>query len=385
MSVDAEHAGQRPFLLLVDDEQDFLDMLAFRLEKRGLPCLRASSGDAALHFLDDPDLEVVLLDLNMPGLPGLEALRAIKEQRPEVEVLLLTGESDLSVAARGMRRGAGDYLLKPVDMPALLESLSKARQRVRGHKKRLRAADAGRLIALGSLAHGVGHEINNPLQAVVQGAEWLCELVEDAESGLPLPPEEVASAAHVIRDQAHACARITKQLLDLAHRARNATATADIAELGARIAARLRERARHLNVELVTEFEADLPLLPYSGAELEPVLAQLAANGLDALEALPEDEAGERRLTLALSRAGPILRIEARDTGEGIAPEHARRIYEPFFSTRPVGRGAGLGLTICHSIVTMLRGTLRHMPNTPRGTIMRVDLPLAPAPEKEKA
>ncbi|MCL1985026.1 MAG: HAMP domain-containing histidine kinase, partial [Betaproteobacteria bacterium] len=73
------------------------------------------------------------------------------------------------------------------------------------------------------------------------------------------------------------------------------------------------------------------------------------------------------------------------DTGEGIAPEHAHRIFDPFFSTRAVGKGAGLGLTTCHSIVTVLRGALWHAPNTPHGTIMIVELPVDSNAEKETA
>lgn len=369
-------AARQPQLLLIDDERSFLEMLSFRLEERGLPCLCAADAEEALALLEQPDLELALLDLNMPGTPGLDLLPLIKKRRPDMEVLLLTGESDLQAAARGMRRGAGDYLLKPVDMRVLLESIAKARQRVHEHKERLRAADAGRLIALGSLAHGVGHEINNPLQVIMQGAEWLCELAEDSRCGQPLPLEEVEDTARKIRGQAENCARITAGLLDLAFRTRSGEAETDSSATAGRVMRRIEDRARDLAVRCALELQPDLPLLPYSQAEIEPVLAHLVKNALDAVEAAPLDPCAPREVTLALRADGAVVYMEVADTGDGIAPEDAGRIFDPFFSTRPVGKGAGLGLTICHSIVTMLRGRLRYKPNTPRGTIMTVELPL---------
>ncbi|MCL2123205.1 MAG: response regulator [Desulfovibrionaceae bacterium] len=376
---------QHPYLLLVDDEKDFLEALAFRLEARGIPCLKASSGEDALPLLDKQELEIVLLDLNMPGMSGLDTLQFIKKHRPDIEVLLLTGESALAAAAKGMRRGAGDYLLKPVDMPTLLDSIAKAKVRVRTYKERMRASEAGRLLALGSLAHGVGHEINNPLQVIVQGAEWLCELIEDSKNGIELDRDEVEATAKKILGQARACARITAQLLDMAHRARSNTAEILLAELARNIVDREHARAKDLRTRIVLKLAANLPPLPYSQAEIEPLLAQLLENSLDAIEAAPHTPAEGHHITIAAWQAEQLVHLEVRDTGEGIAPEHAQRIFDPFFSTRAVGKGSGLGLTTCHSIVTALRGAMRHKSHTPQGTIMIVELPMISNPEKKTA
>ena len=382
-----EQRQRHPCLLLVDDEKEFLEALAFRLESRGIFCLKASRGEDVLPLLDKQELEIVLLDLNMPGMSGLDLLQHIKKNRPDIEVLLLTGENALSTVARGMRRGAGDYLLKPVDMPALLDSIAKARVRVRTYKERMRATEAGRLIALGSLAHGVGHEINNPLQVIVQGAEWLCELIEDSKNGNELDRDEVEATAQKILRQAQACARITAQLLDMAHRTRNNTAETEFAELVQKVVDRIyaRCRTRELPTRIILELAANLPILPYSRAEIEPILVQLLENALDAIEAAPRTPDGGHQITIAAWQAEQLVHLEVRDTGEGIAPEHAPRIFDPFFSTRAVGKSSGLGLTTCHSIVTVLRGVLWHKPNTPQGTIMIVELPMAFNSEKDTA
>lgn len=371
-----------PAVLLVDDEQAFADALAFRLQARGIAVSTAYRGEEAIEQLAQPFLEVVLLDLNMPGLHGLDVLRRMKERRPDVEVILLTGEADFSLAAKGMRRGAGDYLLKPVDFDLLLESLRKARQRAGEHRERLRAAEAGKLMALGALAAGVGHEINNPLQIIMHRSEWLQELAEDASRGRP-DYGEMAKTAEVIQRQAERAGAITARLLDLARKSRSGAVTTELPELAERVTKRLGPRAESLGVELVTALDADMAPLSCSPAELEPVLAHLLTNALDAVEARLNSAAPPSPVShfvrLAAERHGDRVRISVEDTGEGVPPEAAPHIFEPFFSTRPVGGGTGLGLTVCHSIVTALRGELRFYPasDPAGGAVFTVDIPSA--------
>ena len=134
------------------------------------------------------------------------------------------------------------------------------------------------------------------------------------------------------------------------------------------------------------EVAPDLPVLSCSPAELEPVLHHLVKNALDAIEALHgvagheggSSASGGRGESVRVSAAlaGDMIRITIEDTGEGIAPEHAPRIFDPFFSTRPVGKGAGLGLTVCHSIVYALRGRMRFTPATAGGTVFTVEIPV---------
>ena len=371
-----------PVVLLVDDEKAFADTLAFRLQTRGIPTCVAYRGEEALAALEQPELEVVLLDLNMPGLHGLEALRRIKAARPDVEVVLLTGESNLSVAATGMRRGAGDYLLKPVDGDVLLESLAKARQRAADYRERQRAAEAGKLMALGALAAGVGHEINNPLQVIIQYSEWLQELAVDAAQGQPVL-DQISKAAGVIQKQAVRAGTITAQLLDLAHKSRASTAETKLPELIRKVADAHAERADTLGAVIRLDIAPNLPTLPCSPAELEPVLHHLVKNALDAIEAghsashKEESTPGSAGDSVRISALplGGMVRITVADTGEGIAPEHASRIFDPFFSTRPVGKGTGIGLTVCHSIISALRGKMRFAATSPKGTAFTVEIP----------
>ena len=112
--------------LLVDDEEDFLATLAERLELRGIEVLKACDGGEALAMVERHRPDVVLLDVVMPGLDGLETLRAIKASHPEIEVVLLTGRGGTREGIEGMRRGAFDFLTKPVRIDELVEILRAA-------------------------------------------------------------------------------------------------------------------------------------------------------------------------------------------------------------------------------------------------------------------
>jgi len=113
-------------VLLVDDETDFVETLVKRLRKRKLEVSAASSGKEALDSLSNSPCDVVVLDVKMPDMDGIETLRRIKEIAPSVEVIMLTGHANVEVAIQGMELGAFDYLMKPIDIDDLLYKLQDA-------------------------------------------------------------------------------------------------------------------------------------------------------------------------------------------------------------------------------------------------------------------
>jgi DNA-binding NtrC family response regulator len=115
-------------VLLVDDEAPFVEALAKRLEKRGVTITTAMSGPEALEKLKEKsNLDIVVLDVKMPGMDGIETLKAIKAERPMVEVIMLTGHATVESAIEGMKLGALDYLMKPCEMETLLVKLQEAK------------------------------------------------------------------------------------------------------------------------------------------------------------------------------------------------------------------------------------------------------------------
>lgn len=113
-------------VLLVDDERDFLEVLIRRLGKRDVDVHGISSGEEALQYLQAKPIDVAVLDVRMPGMDGLTALRKIKKLDPLIEVIMLTGHASLEVALEGMRAGAFDYLMKPAEIDELLYKIQDA-------------------------------------------------------------------------------------------------------------------------------------------------------------------------------------------------------------------------------------------------------------------
>jgi len=116
-------------VMLVDDEIQFVETLVKRLKKRKLNVTSAGNGEEALSRLDENPADVVLLDVKMPGMDGIDVLREIKSRHPLVEVIMLTGHANVEVAIQGMELGAFDYLMKPMDIDELLYKIQDAHQK----------------------------------------------------------------------------------------------------------------------------------------------------------------------------------------------------------------------------------------------------------------
>jgi DNA-binding NtrC family response regulator len=133
-------------VLLVDDEKDFVEALAQRLEIREFAVTTAFSGDEALAQIHEHDFDVIILDVLMPGKDGVEVLREIKKLKPLTQVIMLTGQSTVDTAIEGMKLGAYDYLMKPTDTGELANKISSARKVKREHEERIRQAEVERII-----------------------------------------------------------------------------------------------------------------------------------------------------------------------------------------------------------------------------------------------
>jgi DNA-binding NtrC family response regulator len=136
-------------ILLVDDEKDFVEMLSMRLEDAGDKVTPAYDGNMCLEKLKATPIDVVILDIKMPGMDGIQTLRAIKSRYPLVEVILLTGHGTTETAIEGMKLGAFDYLLKPADFEELKSILDRAKRRKAEHDERIRKAEARQLLRKG--------------------------------------------------------------------------------------------------------------------------------------------------------------------------------------------------------------------------------------------
>ena len=133
-------------LLLVDDEEIFVKTLAERLEARGFETTVAFDGDSAVTVIRDADVDVVVLDVLMPGRSGIDTLKEIKLLKPLTEVIMLTGNATVETAIEGMKLGAYDYLMKPTETADLVEKITSARKRKAEQEERIRKAEVNGII-----------------------------------------------------------------------------------------------------------------------------------------------------------------------------------------------------------------------------------------------
>ena len=125
-------------VLIVDDELDFLETIVKRLKRRQVDATGIDSGIKALELLEKEHFDVVILDVRMPGLDGIETLKEMKKKRPLLEVIMLTGHASVESGVQGMQYGAFDYVMKPADINDLLEKIKAAHERKALHEEKVR-------------------------------------------------------------------------------------------------------------------------------------------------------------------------------------------------------------------------------------------------------
>ena len=241
---------------------------------------------------------------------------------------------------------------------------------------------AKKMVALGQLATGIAHEINNPLAVVSSSTEILAEFAE--EQAAEGAPGAALLERHLkkIGESVFRCKGIIEDLLGFARREAGPLEEVLLNELLDESLRLAREHATLRGVALVADYaledsslissEYDRHAVPFwvrtRPRELRQVFLNLLFNAVDASE-----EGGQ--ITITIEREGSALVTTVADEGAGIAPEHLERIFEPFFTTKPVGAGTGLGLYLSHQLVTSLGGALSVESAVGEGAAFRVALP----------
>lgn len=230
-------------------------------------------------------------------------------------------------------------------------------------------AHSERLVSLGLLASGLSHEINNPLGAIAASVDGLRRKLT-LEPGLASATEkELERVLARIAGEVERGRQITHRLLKVARSSSGARTLVDVNRVIEDVLLILAHQIRQAGVEARLELGSGLPPLWTDEPRLGQVLMNLVLNALQAMDG----RGGELRMTTVAEERG--VQIEVADTGSGIPPEQLKRIYEPFFTTKPPGQGTGLGLFITHQIVSAMGGTIEARSEAGRGTTMTVRLP----------
>ncbi len=366
-------------LLLVDDEADFRRTLAKRLLKRGIAVHQAGQGEACLALLADHPMDVVVMDVKMPGMSGIETLHHIREKHTETEVILLTGHAATQDGVEGIKSGAFDYLTKPVEFDHLLSKIVQAYDKILGKKQKVEAVAykarieqqmiaTERLAALGTLAAGVAHEINNPLAIIKEAAGYLNSLLQKREL-TDMPRKAVfEKALQKIETSVKRARTITHQLLGNVRKSESILAEVDVIQLVEETIQWVRREAKDKDIAVALQAADGLKPIWADPNQIRQILINLLSN---AIQATSE----EGRIAIQVESTDSGISIAVIDNGTGIPKENLEKIFEPFFSTKSPGEGTGLGLFVTREIVDKFGGTVEVVSRMGHGTKFTVQIP----------
>jgi len=213
-------------------------------------------------------------------------------------------------------------------------------------------AHSERLASLGTLAAGVAHELNNPMAAILAGVERLRRWLTREQRLAPGDREDVDSVLHGIERETQRCTETTEKLLLLAHPYRAATAWVDLNRAVRDTLSLLNYQMSKQGIAVVQDLDPAVPPLWAREAGIRGMCMNLLMNAVQAMK-----DGG--MLTVITRVAGSTVTLEIADTGPGIQPHHLDRIWDPFFTTKPIGQGTGLGLSITRQSVAHYGGTIR--------------------------
>ncbi|HEY0428773.1 MAG TPA: ATP-binding protein [Pyrinomonadaceae bacterium] len=227
---------------------------------------------------------------------------------------------------------------------------------------------AEKLAAIGRLAAGVVHEINNPLATISACAESLEARVSEGVFGESMEVEDLQEYLGLIRSEAFRCKSITNGLLDFSRMRTGNRFPIDLGEILKSSARLITHQKRGNNIEIAFDIADEMPLVEADGGQIQQAIIALATNAIDAM---PD---GGTLTLRAFAQPNRVV-IEVQDTGSGIEPENMSKIFEPFFTTKEVGKGTGLGLAVCYGIITENGGRLSVRSNIGVGTTFSIFLP----------
>ncbi len=405
-------------ILIVDDEEPVRNLFAACLDET-YSCETAPDGIVALDWLAREQFALVLTDMQMPGVGGVELLRKIVERYPDTAVIMVSGIDRTQRVIDAIRVGASDYLVKPVELDVLSLCVERALERrvllrnARRYKRDLetrnselakqkaelirlqaRIVQSEKMASLGLLAAGVAHELNNPagfiysnIDALKVNVELLAkclrayeqiELPADSRTRIDALKKEIdyenimSDLSSVLSDCNIGAERIRDVVQNLRLFSRLDEAEIKRIDLNEGIEATVRLLSRYFKQGHITihrEYGALPPVNCYA-AQLNQVWMNLLVN---AAQAIGDDE-GEVRITTSCD--GAKVTVVIADTGNGIAPENLKRIFDPFFTTKPLGEGTGLGMSISHGIIEQNGGSIAVKSTVSKGTTFCITLPL---------
>lgn len=399
-------------ILAVDDTPTNLKVIDDTLRNAGYTVATAIDGERALKRLQHYQPDLILLDVQMPGIDGFETCRRLKADRNtrHIPVIFLTALSDTINKVKGLQLGGVDYITKPFDHAELL---ARIQVHVNLRQAQLQLIQESKLSMLGELVAGIAHEVNNPISFVYgnlnQAAQYhqeIVQLLELYENQYPDPPaaiedwrekidlsflkEDYIDLLESMKKGAERIKGIVISLRSFSQLDRAEWKISDIHE-GLEntlmlLSHKLESKPNRQEIQVIKNY-GELPLISCNPAQLNQVFMHLLVNAIEAIE---EKYANDKE-TVKVDREAPQLTldtaieirdreklvcIQIADNGVGISQTVQPRIFEHFFTTSK-GKGKGLGLAIAHQIITEKHGgTITCDSQVGLGTTFTIALPI---------
>ncbi|MCR4667443.1 MAG: response regulator [Desulfovibrio sp.] len=361
-------------VLIVDDEMAFATPLAERLRLRSFDVLVAKDGEEAQRLMAQAPSDLVLMDVGLPNMDGLALLQIFRRQYPEQDVVMLSGAGDVRKAVVAMQHGARNWLSKPVRLEDVLAECGKVQQRAQAKAEAQRLTEAARWRVLGRVAEGVAHEVNNPLNIIVQAAGLIEDDLEDLLDGEKSPEaDEVYTAITTIKTQGKRVRELTQKLLMVGHGMDIRIEPLSLPDLVENVLGMQSARLESTGTTVTCDF-SEIDAKPEGvRQEVQQILLHVFENALDAIEIKNPPQGGRVsvRAKRQEDRDGSLwYALAIEDNGTGIPEEVLPHIFDPFFSTRSLeprrqngdstllGRFAGLGLAVARSLAHVRGGKL---------------------------
>ncbi|NNM58741.1 MAG: response regulator [Legionellales bacterium] len=399
--------GKLPLIVLADDNADLRAYL-ISLLKNDYEIISAINGKQALEMVRTYHPELVLSDVMMPIMDGYQLTKAIKEDETikNIPVILITAKTGGEALVESFEVGANDYLSKPFSHEELL---ARTRSAIKGYttqkeilqlntviseanqhllaeievrkkleeenaEKALMLSHAGRLASMGEMATGVAHELNQPLSIIHTNLQSLECIPLDQLSENDMK-EIVSSSIH----QVERAAKIISHMRTFA-RLKPATGSAiDLIEPTNAALGMFNEQFRLHEIEIICNFQQNIPLFAIESQQMEQLVVNLLSNARYAVEKMQEKMGKKYRMQIILNLAylsdSEQICFEVIDNGIGMEAETLERCCEPFFTTKDIGEGTGLGLALVHSTVVNLKGNVQISSEPDRGSTIRLLFP----------
>jgi signal transduction histidine kinase len=370
-SVETSMHGGEPRVLIADDEPDMLRYLKSQLSLH-FQVIEAVDGQQAIEKASQFLPDVIVCDMMMPEKSGLEVCRELRERTAtqSTPILMLTARADEETKLTALAAGANDFITKPfsttelrvrlknlVDTFHLQQQLARQNQVLEATIEQLKETEvqlvhSEKLASLGRMSAGIIHEINNPLNYAKTGLYVLRNLIDAAEK------RNKADSLEVLQDVQEGVNRIDRIVSDLRTFTHPNVTQIEKIPVNELITSALRLLSHELEgkVRIENELRNDQTILANRN-QVTQVLVNLLQNALYALEKKRSPE-NVPTIWIRGAQQGDSSLLIVRDNGEGIPPENLPKIFDPFFTSKDVGEGMGLGLSICYRIMQQHGGCI---------------------------